>query len=789
MMLPAIALSEGFRITVKGLVQGVGFRPFVKRLATDLGLTGRIWNSRQGVEIELLADDAQIHQFVHSLYQSPPKLARIDNIDVQATASTEHFEHFFIEVSDPDYQAADIPPDQAMCKSCRCELFDTSQRRHDFAFNSCSDCGPRFSIIKAMPYDRQTTAMQHFPLCSACEHEFNSATERRFHTEAMACPECGPTMKLLNAEGKHIDVEEQGILATCSKWLSQGKILAIKGIGGFHLCCDSYNLESVELLRRRKRRPSKPFAVMMPDIEQVQAHFELTEVEKSQLSLAAAPIVLLPKSRAKLQLPEILAPGVAHLGVMLAYSPLHLLLLNAFNQPLLMTSGNRGGEPLCIDEHQALKQLTGLADGFVCHDREIVNRCDDSLLKVINGIPRMLRRARGYVPEGIPFRHSNQSQPAILAMGADLKNCFALTCNNKIVLSGHNGDIAEPGCYQQTAQQISQFRQLLNITPQIVVVDKHPDYFSSRLGRKLAHQEDLRVIEVQHHHAHLASCLLENQIYPSQPVLGIVLDGLGYGDDDTLWGGEMLLADFHTSHRLGCLTPFPLLGAEQANRQPWRNLLALLDQAGLWSSLTKHDLINDLMQSQQTNEAERLLSNRQLFPLTSSAGRLFDAVAALLGITPAQQSYEGEAAMQLEALALTATQRTRFAPLADCLFDINNNDGLMQLDPSPIWLPMIEQLKSGTDKADIALWFHQCFVKSWVELIKQVKLQSLYEGDQVVLSGGVFQNQLVLEFMQQQLQAIGYRVYSHCYVPSNDGGLALGQCAIALAQLEQTSCV
>lgn len=789
MMLPAIALTEAVRITVEGLVQGVGFRPFVQRLATDLGLTGRIWNSRQGVEIELLADNSQVHQFVRSLSQAAPKLARIDNIHFKATTPTEHFEDFFIEVSDPDYQAADIPPDQAMCTSCRRELFDTSQRRHDFVFNSCSDCGPRFSIIKAMPYDRQTTAMQHFPLCSACEHEFNSATERRFHTEAMACLECGPTMILLNAEGKHIDVKEQGILANCSKWLSQGKILAIKGIGGFHLCCDAHNHDSIELLRRRKRRPSKPFAVMMGDIEQVQAHFELSEVEKSQLSLPAAPIVLLPKHRAKLKLPEILAPGVAHLGVMLAYSPLHLLLLNIFDRPLLMTSGNRGGEPLCIDEYQALKQLTGIADGFVSHDREIVNRCDDSLLKVINGIPRMLRRARGYIPEGIPFRHSNQSQPAILAMGADLKNCFALTCNNKIVLSGHNGDIAEPGCYQQTAQQISQFRQLLNITPQIVVVDKHPDYFSSRLGRKLAHQEDLRVIEVQHHHAHLASCLIENQIYPSQPVLGIVLDGLGYGDDHTLWGGELLLADFHSSHRLGCLKPFPLLGAELANRQPWRNLLALLDQAGLWSSQAIDDLPNDVMQSQQTHEIERLLTNCQLFPFTSSAGRLFDAVAALLGIAAAQQSYEGEAAMQLEALALSATQRTGIAPIADCLFDINSKDGLIQLDPSPIWLPMIEQVKRRTDKAAIALWFHQCFVKSWVELIKQVKLQSLYEGDQVVLSGGVFQNQLVLEFMQQQLQAIGYRVYSHRYVPSNDGGLALGQCAIALAQLEQTSCV
>lgn len=789
MMLPAIALNEGARITIEGLVQGVGFRPFVQRLATDLGLTGRIWNSRHGVEIELVADDAQVLQFVRSLSQSAPKLARIDNIHVEVTAPTEHFEYFFIEVSDSDYKAADIPPDQATCKPCRNELFDTSQRRHDFAFNSCSDCGPRFSIIKAMPYDRQSTAMQHFPLCSVCVHEFDSVTGRRFHTEAMACPKCGPSIMLLNAEGKHIDVKKQGILTTCSKWLSQGKILAIKGIGGFHLCCDARNHDSIELLRQRKHRPGKPFAVMMRDIEHVKAHFELTEVEKCQLSLPAAPIVLLPKHRAKLQLLEILTPGLAHLGVMLAYSPLHLLLLNSFGQPLLMTSGNRGGEPLCIDEHQALIQLSGIADGFVCHDREIVNRCDDSLLKVINGLPRMLRRARGYIPEGIPFRHSSQSQPAVLAMGADLKNCFALSCTNKIVLSGHNGDIAEPGCYQQTALQISQFCQLLNKTPQIVVVDKHPDYFSSRLGRKLAHQENLSVIEVQHHHAHLASCLVENQIYPAQPVLGIVLDGLGYGDDDTLWGGELLLADFYTSHRLGCLTPFPLLGAEQANLQPWRNLLALLHQAGLWSSQTKHDLPNDVMYSKQANEIEGLLNNRQLFPLTSSAGRLFDAVAALLGIAPAQQSYEGEVAMQLEALALSATRQTGIASIADCLFDINSTDGLMQLDPSPIWLPMIEQLKRGTDKAAIALWFHHCFVKSWIEVIKQVKRQSLYVGDQVVLSGGVFQNQLVLEFMQEQLEAIGYRVYSHRYVPSNDGGLALGQCAIALAKLEQTSCV
>lgn len=786
-MLSSLALAKGVRLTIEGRVQGVGFRPFIQRIALENGLSGCVRNSRRGVQIALFADDTDIQQFVQTIKQSAPKLAQIDHISFDTITPDEPIHGFIIEPSDSAYHAADIPPDQAICHTCREELTNSADRRHNFAFNSCTDCGPRFSIIESMPYDRPATAMHGFPLCFACQQEYTSLRDRRFHTEAMCCEVCGPQIQLADAGGQLMPEQGNDIISTSADWLCQGKILAIKGIGGFQLCCDAHNQNSIQRLRQGKNRPTKPFAIMMRNIQQVRTYFGLTPLETEQLCSAAAPIVLLPKRRAIRALPDCLAPGVDQLGVMLAYSPLHLLLLDKFAEPLVMTSGNRGSEPLCTDNEQAMSRLAGIADGFVLHDRQILNRCDDSVVKIINHKPRLLRRARGYVPAGIAFKSGSRVGASVLAMGGDIKNCFALSCNDKILLSGHNGDMAEPDCFAQTKLEIAHFSNLLNASPEAVVVDKHPDYFSTRLGKQLAKQYNVPLIRVQHHHAHLAACMVENNVSPTSPLLGIVLDGIGYGEDDTLWGGELLLADFHSSQRLGGLTPYPLLGGDKANLQPWRNLLALLHQAGQVSSLSFNDLPESLTKKLKTNQADALLTHQSLFPLTSSAGRLFDAVACLLGIAPEQLSYEGEAAMQLEALALSAGQDKNTMPTQ--LFGFKTVGDLIQLDPSPIWPIMLEKLCGGADKAVLAAWFHQCFVDSWVEMVCQVKHQSGDQAQQIMLSGGVFQNQLVLERMQRQLEARGFEVFSHCKVPSNDGGLALGQSAIALTQLEKTPCV
>ncbi|XOV78627.1 MAG: carbamoyltransferase HypF [Aestuariibacter sp.] len=787
-MLPSLALVSGTRLTIEGQVQGVGFRPYIQHLAQSMSLCGRVWNSRQGVEIELYAEDNDIQQFVRLMQQSLPRMAQIDTIQQRSIICSGNKDHFSIDSSDSDYCATDIPADKALCETCCDELFEEDSRRRSFAFNSCSECGPRYSIIRTMPYDRQRTSMASFPLCGCCQEEFDSGENRRFHTEAMSCQACGPNLQLLDNSGACVE-SQQGPIALASKWIHQGKVLALKGIGGFHLCCDAINQEAISLLRRRKARPTKPLAVMMRDIHQVSEYFSLSELETQQLSAEAAPIVLLPKANAKLPLPDAIAPNVSHVGVILAYSPLHMLLLHAVKQPLVMTSGNHSGEPLCISELQATERLADIADGYLVHDREIHHRCDDSLVKIIADKPRLLRRARGYVPKGIQFQRDGESPGSVWAMGSDLKNCFAVTIGHKIMMSGHNGDLSQPDCFTQTAFEINQFSHLFSSRPEAIIVDQHPDYFSSRLGRQLAKQHNIPSITVQHHHAHIASCLVENQVHPDSPVLGIVLDGLGYGDDGTLWGGELLLADFSQYQRLACIRPYPLLGGEQANRQPWRNLLAQLTQAGKLDHKTLVRLSAEIQLPHDVTELNVLNQSYAHFPLTSSAGRLFDAVAALLGIAPEQQSFEGEAAMRLEALASQNDAQSQAKCLSTCQFDIRSEGGLLQLDTAPLWSHLLTYLTQHVDKEVLAAWFHQTFVDSWVALVAQVREQSLYQGDEIVLSGGVFQNTLIHQRMQQQLALQGYKVYTHSSVPCNDAGLALGQCAIAMTKLEQSKCV
>ncbi|MDC0603270.1 carbamoyltransferase HypF [Aliiglaciecola sp.] len=782
--------NDSVRITVDGLVQGVGFRPFIHRLANQMGFRGSVWNSCAGVNIDLIGDDSNVQLFVKNMHDCAPEHARIDNVTFESISELPDSQSFSIQHSEVEWHADNVPPDRALCKRCREELTANQDRHQHYAFNSCADCGPRFSIIHAMPYARQQTAMAEFALCNNCQCEFDSHHDRRFHAEGISCGVCGPELQLLDANYQPIAAQVVKNILSCSgQLLADGKILALKGIGGFHLCCDALSEDVIQQLRQRKARPAKPFAIMLRDIQQVQEYFNLDALESEQLCSSAAPVVLLPKARTKQPLPEQLAPGMNCLGVMLAYSPLHFLLLNAFNKPLVMTSANARGEPLCTQNDLAKEALGTIADAWLVHNREIVNRCDDSIVKIINHVPRLLRRARGFVPDKIQCSLIANSHKTILAMGGDIKNSFALTSNDGVVLSGYNGDMAQPNCFAQTATEIADFGRLFNVSPDLVVVDKHPDYFSSQLGRKIATKNNLTVVEVQHHHAHLAACLVDNQVYPESPVLGIILDGSGYGDDGTLWGGELLLADFQQCQRVGGLKPFALLGGEKASQQPWRNALILLHQAGMLDVPSEDDSLMSKVVGYDGFQAQLLIKNQHMFAQTSSAGRLFDGVAALLGVAPAQQRFEGEAAMGLEALAMEADWVVDGVMLPRCVFSLTSNNSLLQLDPQPFLVALVDYLNKGVEKALLAAWFHQSFVDSWVALIKHTSKQSLYGGRQVVLSGGVFQNSLILTAMQEQLENSGYQVYSHKQVPSNDGGIALGQSVIALQQLESKSCV
>ncbi|OIN04549.1 carbamoyltransferase HypF [Oceanisphaera psychrotolerans] len=770
----------GSRLRITGCVQGVGFRPFVYRLATELGLSGVVGNIGAGVDIRLAADAAGVARFCQRLRADCPAHARIESIAAEpfSFASVPH--GFSVTDSQAEGQGARFPPDLAVCPRCLAELADPDNRRHGYPFINCTDCGPRYSIVNTLPWDRANTAMADFPLCAACRQEYTDPTNRRFHAEPVACAECGPRIWLQDAEGRVQEGPTAALLVQCRSWLKQDRVLALKGIGGFQLACDAGSATAIASLRRRKHRPAKPFAVMMQDLAQAEIYFELNNAELELLASPAAPILLLPKARLRLPVqgvvPEALAPGMACIGVMLAGSPLHWLLLNEVGGPLVMTSGNTAGEPICIDNHHALSALAPLADGFLLHDRPILHRCDDSVQAWLAGRPRMIRRARGDVPAPIVLPAGLDG--AVLALGADLKNSLCLTGGGQAVLSAHIGDLANPACLDTLAQQVDSLPALLDLAPRAIAVDMHPDYVSSRLGARLAKARGLPLIRVQHHHAHLVSCLVENGQPPDEPVLGIVLDGLGVGDDGSLWGGEFLLADYSGYRRLARLRPFPLLGGDQANRQPWRNLLAQLAQSLPSGSaqVTALVAVQPALSCLTGARAQALLKMAGHFPQTSSTGRLFDAVAALLGVAPSELSFEGEAAMTLEALAEGAQANGCYP------FGLSRQGELWQLDPAPLWPVMIEALLAGQDKAVLAANFHLSLVRGLCALVRQLRRQQGVSFTTVALSGGVMQNRLILEPLSEALDAMGLTVLTQSQAPSNDGGIALGQAAIALAK-------
>ncbi|MES9946737.1 MAG: carbamoyltransferase HypF [Candidatus Thiodiazotropha sp.] len=769
------------QIRVQGLVQGVGFRPTVWRLARENGLRGAVWNDSQGVEMHICGEQSQIDRFCQQLLSQPPPLAKIDSLTRHATDQLPQQEEFIITESRSGEVQTGIVPDAATCDACLQDMADVHNRRYRYPFTNCTHCGPRLTIVEGIPYDRVNTSMRHFPMCEACEAEYRNPGDRRFHAQPNACPVCGPRIWLSDPAGRPVEASAPGedAIQEAQRRLAAGEILAIKGVGGFHLACDATNDQVVARLRERKGRYHKPFALMARECRIVRDYCRVSEEEERLLRHSAAPIVLLSRIP-DVALADNLAPRQTTLGFMLPYSPLHHLLLAGLETPLVMTSGNRVEEPQCIDNQEAAERLQPLADLFLLHDREITNRVDDSVVRIMDGTARMLRRARGYAPEPIRLPKGFDQAPRQLAMGGELKNTFCLTRQGEAVLSQHIGDLENLISYQDYLKNIDLYGKLFEHQPRQLVADLHPNYRSTQHARGLAEELGLPLILVQHHHAHIASVLAENG-WPLQggKVLGIALDGSGYGDDGTVWGGEFMIADYLGYQRVGMLTPMPLPGGTQAILQPWRNTFSQLSRQFGWQQVLSQwgDLEPiDWLNQQSVEVLSRMIEAGVNSPLSSSCGRLFDAVAALLGICRESISYEGQAAIELEAAA-SFHCRDGLTPYE---MQAHVEHGNYRLDSATLWPGMLEDLRAGRGKGEIAWRFHLGLAQSLCGAAEEIA--RLHQLDSIALTGGVFQNKTLFELVSNRLQDAGFRLLSQRRVPANDGGLALGQAAIGAAR-------
>ena len=728
---------KGAVIRVRGQVQGVGFRPFIWQLAQEFGLRGEVLNDPEGVLIR--ACGTRLEEFAAAIAPRAPKLARVDVVEVAGHPFDVEPEGFIIAASQGRGAETRVVPDAATCADCVEEVFG-DERRRGYAFTNCTHCGPRFTILKGLPYDRAMTTMAGFALCPACRAEYENPADRRFHAQPVACPDCGPRLWYEGGPGEPISAA-----VTC---LRAGGVVAVKGLGGFHLACDAANSAALALLRARKRRPAKPFALMGREAD-LAAVAVLEEAALELLRDPAAPVVLVPSRGV---LPEGVAPGMADLGVMLPYTPLHHLLLEAFGGVLVMTSGNLSGEPQVIGNDEAREKLAGFADGFLCHDRDIARRLDDS---VERATPRMvLRRARGRVPGTLPLP-PGFGGAQVLAVGGQMKAAICLIKNGQVMLSHHLGDLDDALTVEEFSRAIADCSALFDHRPEAVACDLHDGYRATREAGAMG----LPMVKVQHHHAHLAACLGEN-LWPQDggPVAGIVLDGLGLGADGTIWGGEVLLGDYRRFERVAHLRPAPLAGGDAASRQPWRNALVRLDQAGLEAEADR------LFPGQPRGVLRAAVAAGVNAPMSSSAGRLFDAVAALLGLCPGAMSYEGEAAMRLEALAGPPGPGYAMGP---------------GLDPAPMIRSLMDDLAADVPQATIAARFHDGLAAAFAAEARA--LVETGRAQAVALSGGCFQNARLLTAMQAALE--GLPVLVHREVPANDGGLAFGQALVALAQM------
>ncbi|MEH1808326.1 carbamoyltransferase HypF [Nostoc sp.] len=773
-------------IRVRGTVQGVGFRPTVYRLAKAYGLYGDVCNDGQGVLIRVSGSEEALTEFVARLQTECPPLAKINQLTRIPYEGEFNFNNFVISNSVNSAIKTEIVPDAATCPQCQQEIFDPFSRFFRYPFTNCTHCGPRLSIIRAIPYDRCNTSMSAFVICPECAKEYDDVENRRFHAQPVACHVCGPTAWLERADGKSVTASMFSMLddvdAVCTL-LQKGEIVAIKGLSGIHLACDATQETVVQKLRQRKRRYHKPFALMARDIEIIEQYCTVNAKEKELLTSSAAPIVLLQATGKKLVAPSV-ASGQNTLGFMLPYTPLHHLILRRMNRPIILTSGNLADEPQCIDNEEAKEKLGTIADYFLFHNREIINRVDDSVVRVIGDKVQIIRRARGYAPASISLPPGFDNVPQILAMGSELKNTFCLLREGEAILSQHLGDLENAAALNAYQETLNLYLNLFEHTPEVIAIDKHPEYLSSKLGKELADTNQISIHQIQHHHAHIAACMAENGIpLNSPPVLGIALDGLGYGDDSTLWGGEFLLADYQKFQRLATFKPVPMIGAEQAIYQPWRNTYAQLIAANLWDDCQQQyaDLeIVKLLNKKPLKLLNQLIEKKINSPPASSVGRLFDAVAAAIGICPEECSYEGQAAIAMEAIVdVSSLNNDKETPIYP--FSFSFSDSIYYIDSRPMWQALLYDLQQQIPQPVIAAKFHKGLANAIVEMVKHLCQENLIH--QVALTGGVFQNCILLQQVNKRLETLGIKVLTHSLVPANDGGLSLGQAVIAAAKL------
>jgi len=742
---------------LKGVVQGVGFRPFVYGLAQRYGLKGWVNNSSAGVAIEVEGKTEAIEEFTAELTRKTPPRARIESVEFEDLNPVNFFS-FAIRPSTEEagrYQL--ISPDIATCPACRQEIFNPSDRRYRYPFTNCTNCGPRFTIIEDIPYDRPKTTMAKFIMCPACQEEYENPANRRFHAQPNACPLCGPRIILADSQGTPLAVRDP--ITEAIGLLRQGKTLALKGMGGFLLACDARNSLAVQRLRQRKQRPAKPLAVMLKDLATVKEHCRVEAEEEKLLQAPESPIVLLPWKEDS-SIVSGVAPGQKYLGVMLPYTPLHHLLFRESGMALVMTSGNRSEEPIAKDNEEAFSRLGGIADAFLIHDRDIYVQYDDSVAAVVNGQSTIIRRARGYAP--FPVRLPFSLRP-ILACGAELKNTFCLARDQYAFISQHIGDLENLETLNHFQRTIEIYQKIFRIQPELMAYDLHPEYLSTKYALSLPGKK----IGVQHHFAHLVSCLAENG--REGPVIGLTFDGLGYGTDGNLWGGEFLVGDYRSFARKAHLENIPMPGGTAAILHPWRMALSYLYTLMGQESALKHLNLFSPGQGEKIRVILQQIDRRINSPLTSSVGRLFDAVSALLGLCPSI-SYEGQAAMELEMIA-DVNEEGAYE------FFTTDEDGKEIIRLRPLIAGILEDLEKGVERSVIAGKFHNTLIQIAVFICQKIRDEG--GPKKAALSGGVFQNRLLGERMKAALEKAGFEVLTHRLVPCNDGGLSLGQAVIA----------
>ncbi len=767
--------TSHLHLNVTGIVQGVGFRPFVYKLARKLSLTGSVANTGDGVKIHISGSATAIDTFLDQLKADHPPLARIFEIQFITGQETKFPDDFTIVVSnDCGIKTTLISPDIATCEDCINDIFSPENHRFHYPFANCTNCGPRLTIIRGIPYDRPKTSMAVFPMCTSCMKEYHDPSDRRFHAQPNACSVCGPALSWHDNQGAEISDINEDCLKGCARALQKGAIVAIKGLGGFHLAVDAASNNAVQRLRENKHRYTKPLAVMVADLTTAERICQLNDKERELLLSKERPIVLVLKKPSSLS--DKLSPHIREIGIMLAYTPLHHLLFDVDECPevLVMTSGNLSGEPICTDNNEALHKLANIADYFLLHNRDIVIRVDDSVVRVVRGRLQMIRRSRGYAP--IPLTVSGLKN-SILACGAEQKNTFCLSRNEQLFLSQHIGDLKEPGNIDFFEKSLDYMKFILDVSPEQVACDLHPDYLSSRYAAGAS----LPCHKVQHHHAHAAAIMAEHDLTEG---LAVIFDGAGLGDDTTVWGGEIFHVDGTHYERVGHLAPLMLPGGDRATHEIWRMGLAFLAAGGV--DISK---LSALPSTLQDIPAESLLGLAMMMekkintPLTSSMGRLFDAVSSLLGVRQ-EVDFEGQAAMELETLAWTAYESKESMSTGDRYTGTivwESRQWLLDLRPLLLWL--LADLKSGTPVADIALFFHLWLVRSTDKALLQL-FGKRHPTQNIILGGGCFQNRMLLEFLAERLEKNGFNVYTGEQVPVNDGGVSLGQAYITLRQTD-----